>query len=379
MTKKILPFAPPSLGQEEIDAVVNVMRKKWLTMGEKTIELENKLKDYTGAKHIIVVNSCTAALHLSLIANDITEGEVITSPLTFAATANTIIHAGAKPIFVDIDKETLNMDPNKIEEKITDKTKAIIAVHYAGQPCNMDKINEIAKKHNLIVIEDAAHAIGAEYNKEKIGKNGIVCFSFYATKNMTTGEGGAIAVEDEKLAKKLRSLRLHGIDKDAWKRYSTEGSWFYEIKHAGWKYNLTDLQAVIGIEQLKKLDGFTKRKQEIANEYNTKLNKEFFILPNSCEGHACHLYPIQLKLNKLKINRAEFIEEMLKHGIQTSVHFIPLHLHPLYKEMGYEKGMFPNAEQVYEAMVSLPIYPTMTDKNIQDVIEAANLIGGNKS
>ncbi len=373
---KVMNFSPPSIGQEEIDAVVEAMRSGWITMGKKTIELEKNLKQYLNAKHVIIVSSCTAALHLALLANEITEGEVITSPLTFAASANVIVHAGAEPVFVDIDEKTYNIDPEKIKEKITSKTKAILPVHYAGQPCNMDEIRKMAKENNLVIIEDAAHSIGAEYKGEKLGKQGTVCFSFYATKNMTTGDGGAIATDNDEIAEKLRTLRLHGIDKDAWKRYSAEGSWYYEVKAAGYKYNLTDMQAAMGIEQLKKLDAFIKRRREIAEMFARNLDRDLFILPQEDENvfHARHLYPVQLQSNKLKIDRAKFIEAMQAEGIQTSVHFIPMHIQPFYKQLGYKHGMFPITENIYKNLVSLPLYTDMSNDDVNDVIIAANKI-----
>ena len=374
--EKLLAFAPPSLGQEEIDAVVDTIRSKWITMGKKTIEFENNLKNYVKAKHMAVVNSCTSALHLALLAHGIKDGEVITSPLTFTATANVIVHAGAKPVFADIDEKTYNIDPEEIKKKITEKTKAIIPVHYAGQPCNMDEIRKIAKEHGLEVIEDAAHAIGAEYNNEKIGKKGTACFSFYATKNMTTGDGGAVATDNDKVAERMEQIRFHGINKDAWNRYSKAGSWFYEVKEAGWKYNITDMQSAMGIVQLKKLDDFTKKRREIAKMFAKNLDKELFIIPQEAENvlHVRHLYPVQLNLKLLNIDRKKFIEAMKKEGIQTSVHFIPLHLQPFYKQMGYKEGDFPVAEAVYSQLVSLPIYSDMTEEDVQNVVDAANKI-----
>lgn len=371
MKKQFLPYYQPLIEDDETKEVVDTLKSGWLTMGPKTIEFEKLIAKYTGAKHAIAVNSCTAALHLSLIALDIGRGdEVITSPFTFASTGNVIVHVGAKPIFVDIKKETYNIDPEQIKEAITTNTKAIIPVHYAGQPCDMKAITEIAEDNNLFVIEDAAHAIGAEYENKKIGNFGTTtCFSFYVTKNITTGEGGAITTNDDELADKLRILRLHGISKDAWKRYSEKGNWYYEIEECGWKYNITDMQAALGIHQIKKLDAFIEIRRRYAEIYNEDLKKvDGIITPyeKSNSKHVYHLYPILLR----NYNRNEFIEKMYKRGIGCSVHFIPLHLHPFYKNtFGFKKGDFPNAEWVYEREVSLPLYPKMEKEDIQYVIE----------
>lgn len=371
MEREFLPYYQPLIGEEETKEVVDTLKSGWLTMGPKTIEFEKLIAKYTGAKHAITVNSCTAALHLSLIALDIRRGdEVITSPFTFASTGNVIVHVGAKPIFVDIKKDTYNIDTEKINEAITPNTKAIIPVHYAGQPCDMKAITEIAENNNLFVIEDAAHAIGAEYENKKIGNfETTTCFSFYVTKNITTGEGGAIITNDDELADKLRILRLHGISKDAWKRYSEKGNWYYEIEECGWKFNLTDMQAALGIHQIKKLDAFIEIRRRYAAIYNEGLKQvDGIITPyeKSNTRHVYHLYPILLR----NYNRNEFIEKMYERGIGCSVHFIPLHLHPFYKRtFGFKKGDFPNAEWVYEREVSLPLYPKMEKEDIQYVIE----------
>ncbi len=370
MKTNFLPYHQPSIDEEEIKEVINTLKSGWLTMGLKTIEFERLIADYTGAKHAIAVNSCTSALHLSLIALGIGKGnEVITTPFTFASTGNVIIHAGANPVFVDIKKDTYNIDPEQIKEAITSKTKAIIPVHYAGQPCDMKAIMDIAEDSHLFVIEDAAHAIGAEYENKKIGTFGTTtCFSFYATKNMTTGEGGAITTDDDKLAEKLKVLRLHGITKDAWSRYSEKGNWYYEIEDCGWKYNMTDIQASLGIHQIKKLDKFIEKRKEYANMYNNELNKiGGVVVPYEMPNvkHAYHLYPILLENYK----REDFINKMQEKGIGCSVHFIPLHLHPFYKQIfKFKKGDFTNTEWVYEKEVSLPLYPSMSVKDVKYVI-----------
>ncbi|AKB79722.1 Bacillosamine/Legionaminic acid biosynthesis aminotransferase PglE [Methanosarcina horonobensis HB-1 = JCM 15518] len=372
MRTEFLPYCQPSINDEEIESVLDSLRSGWLTMGPKTIEFENLIAKYTGAKHAIAVSSCTAALHLSLLACGIGKNdEVITTPYTFASTGNVIVQVGAKPVFVDVRKDTYNIDPEKIEDAITPNTKAIIPVHFAGQSCDMHEIMKIAEKNNLFVIEDAAHAIGSEYHGKKIGCIGdFTCFSFYPTKNMTTGEGGAITTNNDEFVDKLKSLRLHGISKDAWKRYSNQGNWYYEIEDCGWKYNMTDLQAALGIPQIKKLDTFCDIRKKYADIYTKSLCRiEGIITPyeDLDAKHVYHLYPLLLE----KYNRAKFIEEMGKRNISCSVHFIPLHLHPFYKnQFGFKKGDFPNAEWLYEREVSLPLYPKMKIEDVRSVIEA---------
>lgn len=376
-------FLPPfrhTIADAEINEVIDTLKSDWITTGPKTHKFEELFKEYIGCKHAIALNSCTAGLHLSLVAIGIQEGdEVITSPFTFAATANVIVHQKAKPVFVDIEKNTYNIDPEKIEEAISDKTKAIIPVHYAGHPCEMDKILKIAKAYNLTVIEDAAHALGATYKGKKIGTIGdFTCFSFYATKNLTTAEGGMITTNGDELAEKLRIMSLHGISKDAWKRYSSEGSWYYEILYPGYKYNMTDVQAAIGIHQLKKLKQMQKRRGEIAKRYNEAFeDMPEIIIPTVKKyvRHAWHLYPIQINTDLLRIDRAKFIEALKAENIGTSVHFIPMHLHPYYHDRyGFKRGDFPNAEFVYEREISLPIYPKITDKDVEEVIVAVKKI-----
>ncbi|WP_067052225.1 UDP-4-amino-4,6-dideoxy-N-acetyl-beta-L-altrosamine transaminase [Methanofollis ethanolicus] len=371
-----IPYCLPEIGEEEIAEVVDTLRSGWLTMGPKTIAFEEQIAAYTGAKYAVAVNSCTAALHLSLLAYGIGRGdEVITSPYTFASTGNVIVHSGARPVFADIQRDTFNIDPEKINEAITPKTKAIIPVHFAGQPCDMKEIQEIADDHNLVVIEDAAHAIGAEYRGKKIGSlSDATCFSFYATKNMTTGEGGAVTTDDQKIADKMRILRLHGISKDAWKRYSAQGSWYYEIEECGWKYNMTDIQAALGIHQLRKLDGFVATRRKYAEMYSAALRDlEGVVTPVEKEGrkHVYHLYPVLVN----EMNRGDFIREMAEMGIGCSVHFIPLHQHPAYQKL-FEcmKGDCPNATWLYEHEVSLPLYPKMSLMDLESVISCINRV-----
>ena len=375
-----LPFFRPLIGQEEIEEVVDTLKSDWLTTGPKTHLFEEKFAKYIGSKYAVAVNSCTAALHISLAALGIGKGdEVITSPYTFISAINVILQQGAIPVFVDIKPDTFNIDPDLIGEKISDKTKAIMPVHFGGQPCEMDRIMKIAKDNNLLVIEDAAHAVSAEYEGRKVGNIGdTTSFSFYPTKNMTTGEGGMITTNDEELMNKYKIWSLHGISKDAWKRYSAEGSWYYEIVCPGYKYNMTDIQASLGLHQLEKLNNFQKKREKIAKDYNEAFkDMEEITIPFVKDNikHAWHLYVIKIVSEKLKINRNQFIEALKEENIGTSVHFIPAHLQPYYRDtFGFKKGDFPNAEYAFERVISLPLFPKMSDKDVKDVINSVKKI-----
>lgn len=380
MRKKfLLPFKP-AIGQEEIKEVIDTLKSGWITTGPKVHRFEEAIRKYTGSKHAIAVSSCTHALHLSLVALGIGPGdEVITTPFTFCSTVNVILHQGAKPVLADIRKDTFNIDPKEIEKLITKKTKAIIPVHYAGQPCQMAEIMKLAKKHKLKVIEDAAHAIGSEYKGKKIGRIGdFACFSFYAAKNLTTAEGGAVCLNDDKLAEKIKILSLHGISKDAWKRYAKGGSWYYQVLYPGYKDNMTDIQASLGIWQLKKLEKFFGKKDKIARFYGKSFENVPQITPQkvlSGMRHTWYLYPVLINIDSLKINRAEFIEALKAENIGASVHFIPIHFHPYYKKaLGLKKGDFPNTEYVYERVISLPIHSTMSLADARDVVMAVKKI-----
>jgi perosamine synthetase len=377
-----LPFSLPSIGEEEIAEVTDSLRSGWMTTGPKVKRFEEEFAQYIGCRHAIAVNSCTAALHLALTALDIgSDDEVIVPTLTFCSTANVVVHAGARPVLVDVG-EDFNVKGEAIERAITPRTKAIILVHHSGQSCDLPAIYDIARHYNLAVIEDAAHAVGAEYNGHKIGaahhtqilgmKKHITCFSFYAIKNLTTGEGGMIVTTDGELAERMRRLSLHGMNRDAWKRYSNAGSWFYEVQEAGFKYNMTDIQAGIGIHQLKKLDRFIEARERYASLYSEAFSEMPEIetpLVHGHRKHAWHLYVIKLVLERLTIDRAHFIEELSAKNIGTSVHFIPVHLHPYYQErFGYQNGDFKQAEYLYDRIVSLPLYPAMTEDDVQDVI-----------
>jgi dTDP-4-amino-4,6-dideoxygalactose transaminase len=371
-----IPFHKPYITEDEISEVLDSLRSGWITMGPKTIEFEKKFKEYVGSKNAVSMNSCTACLHLALKAIGLKEGdEVIAPAITFTATAEVITYFNAKPVLVDVEKETSNIDVSKIEGKITKNTRAIIPVHYSGHPCDMDEILDIAKRYNLLVIEDAAHAIPAWYKNRAIGTIGdITCFSFYATKSLTTGEGGMATTENDEWADRMRILRLHGISKDAWKRYTNEGSWYYEVIEAGYKYNMTDIQAALGLAQLRKIDWMWKRRKEIAEKYTESFQALHevitpFVKPD--RESAWHLYVIKLNLEMLNINRNQFIEELKDRGVSTSVHFIPLYRHPYYKAAFYYNSQdFPASESIYERIISLPVYPGMIDENVERVIES---------
>ena len=386
-----LPFALPVIEEEEISEVLDVLKSGWITTGPKVKLFEREFAEYIGCKHAIAVNSCTAALHLALEAIGIGEGdEIITSPMTFAATGEVIRYFKARPIFVDIDSKTMNLDMELLENAVQKRCesgdgkrlKAIIPVHYAGYPCDMDAIMALASRYDLKIIEDAAHAFPTSYKRKMVGTLGdITCFSFYATKNITTGEGGMITTENEEYADRMRIMSLHGISKDAWKRYTAEGSWYYEIIAPGYKYNLTDVAAGLGVAQLRKADAFLKRRMQIADRYHEafqELNE--LDLPLACEGeegttHSWHLYVIRLNLQRLQIDRNEFIDELRRKGIGTSVHFIPLHIHPYYRETyGYQSDDFPVAYETYQRIISLPIYAKMTDQDVNRVIESVTEI-----
>ena len=380
MSSEFLPFHVPDIGEAETNAVVETLRSGWLTTGRKVKTFEADFCNYIGCSHSVAVNSGTAALHLALDAVGVKEGdEVIVPAMTFAATAEVVIYLKAKPVLVDCRRDTLNIDPEAIERKITSKTKAIIPVDMAGQPCDFDAILEIARRRKLKVIEDAAHALPAAYRQEKVGRiSDITCFSFYATKTITTGEGGMATTENPDWANRMRMMSLHGISLDAWDRYTDKGSWYYEIIRPGYKYNLTDIAAALGIEQLKRCDQFYEARRRIANRYH----EAFAELPEievptiaPDVQHAWHLYVIQLNLERLKINRQDFIKALKSQNIGTSVHFIPLHLHPFYRDtFGYQPADFPQASASFERIISLPIYPKMTEGNVRDVIGAVRTL-----
>jgi dTDP-4-amino-4,6-dideoxygalactose transaminase len=375
MNEQIIPFHHACVGEEEAQAAAEVIRSGWLTMGPKTIEFEQKFASYIGAKHAVGVSSCTAALHLALDAIGLKQGdEVLVPTTTFASTAEVVAYFKAKPVLVDVDAKSLCMDPADAERRITKRTRAVIPVHFAGQPCDMDAIQDMAKRHGLRVIEDAAHALPASYHGTRVGAiSELTAFSFYATKTLTTGEGGMVTTDNDSLATRMRMMRLHGIGRDAWKRYSSEGSWYYEVLDTGFKDNLTDIQSAIGIVQLEKCDGMRAAREEIATRYTREFAQERALqVPVVEEGResAWHLYVLRLNLEELTIDRAEMIEKLKKRGISASVHFIPLHMHPYYrKTYGYRAEDFPVASKEYERYLSLPIFPDMTLSQVDWVIE----------
>lgn len=376
-----LPFCTPYIGDEEKAEVIAALESGWLSTGPRTKQFEAEIQAYLGAKHALALSSCTAGLHVALVAAGIGPGdEVITSPFTFVSTANVILHTGAKPVFADIRADTYNISVEQIEARITPRTRAIIPVHYAGHPCEMDEIMDLARAHNLLVVEDAAHAIGAKYKGQLIGswEDRVTVFSFYATKTMTTGEGGMLVTGMDEIADKARILSLHGSTRDAWKRYSATGSWFYEVLAPGYKYNMTDIQAALGLCQLKRLEWFIKRREEICQQYDRAFAPlEEIITPWVALDvrHARYIYAILVQQDRLKIDRAQFIDALRAENIGTSVHFIPVHLHPYYRdELGYRRGDYPVAESVYDRLISLPLFPHMTDQDVQDVITAVQRI-----
>jgi perosamine synthetase len=378
MTKigeQIIQFHKADVGEEEAQAAADVIRSGWLTMGPKTIEFEQKFASYVGAKHAIGVSSCTAALHLALDAIRLKQGdEVLVPTTTFTATAEVVAYFKAKPVLVDVDAVSLCMDPADAERRITAKTRAVIPVHYAGQPCDMEAIMDMAKRHGLRVIEDAAHSLPASYRGIRIGTiSELTAFSFYATKTLTTGEGGMITTANDDLATRIRLMRLHGIGRDAWKRYSSEGSWSYEVLDSGFKYNLTDIQSAIGLVQLTKCDSMNVARGQIAARYNNGFaNARALQAPKVADDRtsAWHLYVLRLNLEEISITRSRMIEMLKERGISTSVHFIPLHMHPYYKKTyGYRDEDFPVASKQYERYLSLPIFSGMTSSQVDYVIK----------
>jgi perosamine synthetase len=371
-----VPFHRASVGEEEAQAVSEVIRSGWLTMGPKTFEFEKEFAKYVGAKHAIAVSTGTAALHLALEAAGVRAGdEVLLPTTTFTATAEAVTYVGARPVLVDIDPVTMNIDSEDAARRITPKTKAIIPVHLGGQPCDMDEIEAIARMHHLRIIEDAAHALPSEYKGKRVGQiSEFTCFSFYATKTLTTGEGGMITTENSEAAERMRLMRLHGIERDAWKRYRADGSWFYEVLEAGFKYNLTDLQSAIGLVQLAKCDAMWQARESVAQRYSDGFSSvDELVLPTIRPDRrtSWHLYVLRLRLDRLKRDRDSFIQTLQDRGVACSVHFIPLHLQPYYQRAyGYQPGDFPYAEEEYHSCLSLPIYPSLTDMEINHVIVA---------
>jgi len=376
-SNRYIPYALPLIGDEEIQAVTEVLRSDWITTGPKTKLFEAVFSRFVDAPHGVALNSCTAALHLALLAAGVGPGdEVITTPLTFCATVNTILHVGATPVLADVDPVTLCLSPEAAEAKITPRTKAIIPVHYAGHPAEMDAFLALAETHGLALIEDAAHAVGTSYRGRKVGSIGdYTAFSFYATKNLTTAEGGMLTTPHEEAADRIRVLGLHGISRDAWKRYTAAGSWYYEVQEAGFKYNMTDMAAALGLAQLARFEAM----QEVRKDYAARYNEAFGTLdaldlpPKADEAngdvHAWHLYVIRLNAEALTIDRDAFLDALKEEGIGTSVHFIPITHHPFYQRtLGVTPADTPVASAAYSRMLSLPLYPKMTPEDVSEVI-----------
>jgi dTDP-4-amino-4,6-dideoxygalactose transaminase len=376
MKKKFLVFGSPLIEQPEIDEVTSCLKSGWIGTGPLVKKFEESFAEYKGARFAVALNSCTAALHLSMLALGVKPGdEVLVPSMTFAATANTVVHAGGIPVLVDCERDSMNIDPQDIQRKITSKTKAIIPVHFAGRPCNMKAIMAIAKKNRLKVIEDCAHAIESEYHRQKAGTFGDMgCFSFYVTKNIVTGEGGMLLSSKKRYADLIKVLALHGMSKDAWKRFSDRGYKHYDVVYPGFKYNMMDIQAALGIHQLSRIEKYWRRRQQIWHRYNEAFKKLPVFLPAAVEEntkHAYHLYTLFLDIKKLKISRDQFLERMTGRHIGIGVHYRALHLHPFYKKkFGYRKGDFPNAEWISKRTVSLPLSPKLSDDDVKRVIDS---------
>lgn len=370
-----IPYGRQWIDDDDIKAVTEVLKGDYLTTGPFISSFEKAVANYVGAKYAVSFANGTAALHGACFAAGISEGdEVITSPLTFAASANCVLYQGGTPVFADIDEKTYNIAPEEIEKRITNKTKAIIPVHFTGQPANLDEIAAIAKKHNLVVIEDAAHALGATYKGKRIGSiSDMTMFSFHPVKHITSGEGGMITTNNKDYYEKLLQFRSHGITRDPSKLTENHGPWYYEMQFLGYNYRLTDIQAALGSSQLNKLDMFVEKRKEIVTQYNEAFkNVSQITLPfqNQDGESSWHLYIIRLNLQKLTVGRKEVFEELQKLNIGVNVHYIPVHLLPYYQELGYMKGSLPNAEKLYEEIISIPLFPAMNEQDIEDVIGA---------
>jgi dTDP-4-amino-4,6-dideoxygalactose transaminase len=371
---EFIPFCRPDITEEEVAEVVETLRSGWITTGPRTKRFEAEFAARIGARHAVAVSSCTAGLHLGLVAAGVGPGdEVVTTPYTFTASAAAVLHAGARPVLADVEPDTANLDPAMVERAITPRTKAIIPVHIAGHPCDMDPLIDIARRRALTLIEDAAHALPASYKGRTIGViSPMTAFSFYATKNLTTGEGGMITTDDDALKDRLAVFGYHGMSRDGWQRYTARGSWYYEILEDGFKYNMSDIQAALGLVQLRRLDAMQQARARIVRAYHDAFaSVDGLILPVARPevGHAWHLYVLRVDPKALRIDRDRFISELTERGVGVSVHFIPLAHHPLYRRvLGVRPEDFPVAEAFYQASLSLPLYPSMTDAQVDRVI-----------
>jgi dTDP-4-amino-4,6-dideoxygalactose transaminase len=374
--KNFLVFGSPKFEEAEIQEVVATLRGGWIGTGPRVTQFEEGMKEYTGARHAVAVNSCTAALHLSLLVLGVGAGdEVITTPMTFAATANAIVHTGARPVFVDIDREMMLLDAKKIERVISPRTKVILPVHLTGRLCPMDDLLAIAQKHGVFLIEDAAHCIEGRYHGRKVGAIGdLTCFSFYVTKNLTTGEGGMITTDNAEWAARLRTLALHGMDAHAYHRFGDKGYRHYQVVEAGYKYNLTDMAAALGLHQLKRIDASWARRDAIWRQYQDAFAGLPVHRPAGDElgtRHARHLYTLVLQEKECGKSRDQLLNFLTKENIGTGVHYTPVHLHPFYrKTFGYTDGDFPEAEWVGNGTISLPFSASLSDDDVEDVIGA---------
>ena len=379
-TEAFIPFALPDLGDAEVEAVVGVLRSGWITTGPKVKAFETQFGEAAGAPHCVAVNSCTAALHLALEAVGVKAGdEVIVPTLTFAASAEVVRYLGATPVLVDVRPSDHNVDPAAVERALGPRTRAIVPVHFAGVPADMDEISALARARGVPVVADAAHAFPARYRGRNVGALAdITCFSFYATKTMTTGEGGAALTANAEWADRMRIMALHGISRDAWKRYTAEGSWYYEILAPGYKYNLTDIAGALGLVQLARAEQMLARRAAIAARYDDALRRlgvfEFLSCPAD-RTSARHLYVVKLAASTLRIGRNEFMEELKRRGVGASVHFIPLHMHPYYRDaFGYRPESLPVAQDLYERSISLPFFSAMSEGQVDRVIEVVTSI-----
>ena len=379
---EFLPYGHQWIDEEDITAVTEVLRTDWITQGPKVDEFERMVAEYCGAKYAVAVSSGTAALHAACAVAGLSEGDkAITTPITFSATANAIVYCGGKPVFADIEENTLNIDPKEIGKKLSTKTRAILPIDFAGYPADIDEIKALAEERRLTVIEDATHALGAEYKGKRIGSlSDMTIFSFHPVKHITTGEGGMVLTNSEEFCEKLKIFRHHGITRDRGKLSKDEGPWYYEIHNPGYNLRITDFQCALGISQMKKLDGFIQRRREIATRYNEAFaGVEEIITPVEKDyvKAVYHIYVIQLRLEKLKVGRREIFEALRAENIGGNVHYIPLHFQPFYqREFGYKKGDYPKAERYYERAITLPIFPKMSDEDIEDVIEAVRKVIG---
>jgi dTDP-4-amino-4,6-dideoxygalactose transaminase len=378
---EFLPFSTPTIEDDEINEVVDSLRSGWITTGPKVKRFEEEFKAYVGAAYAVPLSSATAGLHLAMLAIGLKNGdEVITTPMTFAATVSMIVLCGAKPVLVDIEPGTLNLDAGKIREKITERTRAIVPVHFAGQPCDMDAIFAIAREFKLTVIEDAAHAVGTEYKGGRIGSfDSISIFSFHPNKNITTGEGGMLCTPDEALAEEISLLKFHGMNREAWKRFSAQGNPAYDIMLPGYKYNMMDIQAAMGLHQLPKLDAFITRRTEIAAFYNQAFaDVEELLTPRMApyaQRHAWHIYTPLVRIERLTIDRDLFMAELKDLNIGSGLHYKAIHQHAWYREhLPVPAGALPNADYASDRILSLPLFPRMTMDDAQDVVEAVKSV-----